>query len=108
MTPLGCTAFARFTRIMRNVTLPLPMMGFVIVTRAALAAGLALMFADRIPERRRRAVGAALAAVGAATTVPIVSWLFRRRRTVPANVGVESDPALVGTTRFPRKGDEPL
>jgi hypothetical protein len=66
------------------------------------------MFADCIPERRRRAVGAALVAVGAVTTVPIVSWLFRRRRAVPATVGVESDSRLVGTTRFPRKGDETL
>ena len=87
--------------------MPLPMMGFVIATRAALAAGLALKFADRMPKRRRRAVGAALIAVGAATTVPIVSWLFRHR-PAPPNVGVESDPKLVGATRFPRKGDEPL
>jgi hypothetical protein len=92
---------------MRTVTLTLPMMGFVIATRAALAAGLALMFADRIPAGRRRAVGTALAAVGAATTVPIVSWLFTHRRAASANVGVESDPRLVGSTRYPRKGDEP-
>jgi hypothetical protein len=91
---------------MRMVTLPLPMMGFVIATRAALAAGLALMLADRISAPRRRVVGTTLIAIGAATTVPIVSWLFRKGRPAPANV--ESDPRLVGATRFPRKGDEPL
>ena len=77
---------------MRTITLPLPMMGFVIVTRAALAAGLALRFGDRIPDRQRRAVGTALIAVGAVTTVPIVSWLFRRGRAVPAHAGIAPAP----------------
>jgi hypothetical protein len=93
---------------MRTVTLPLPMMGFVIATRAALAAGLALTFAGRIPDQRRRAIGAALVAVGAATTIPILSWLSHPRRAIPADAAVESDPRLVGATRFPRKGDERL
>jgi len=92
---------------MRTVTLPLPMMGFTIATRAALAAGLALTFGDRIPERPRRAIGTALIGIGAATTIPILSWVFRRRAiSVPA--GVERDRSLVGAARLPRKGDEPL
>ena len=91
---------------MRTITLPLPMMGFVIVTRAALAAGLALTFGDRIPGRPRRAIGTALIAVGAVTTVPIVSWLFRSGRAVPPNPGVASDP--IEAARFPRQGDAPL
>ena len=93
---------------MRTLTLPLPMMGFIIATRAALAAGLALTFADRIPRHRRRAVGAALVAVGVATTVPILSWFFQGRRRAQPNSGVELDPTLIGATRFPRKGDERL
>lgn len=93
---------------MRTVTLPLPMMGFVIATRAALAAGLALTFADRIPPARRRTIGAALIMVGAATTIPIASWLFRRRPAGPRGMGIASDSGLIGATRFPRKGDEPF
>ena len=93
---------------MRTVTLPLPMMGFVIATRAALAAGLALVFADRIPAERRRAIGTALIAIGGATTIPIASWLFRRRAVVPARVGIATDSGLIGAKRFPRKGDDPL
>jgi hypothetical protein len=84
------------------------MMGFVIATRAALAAGLALVFADRIPAARRRTIGTALIAVGAATTIPIASWLFRRRAVVPTGMGIASDPGLIGATRFPRKGDDLL
>ena len=83
------------------------MMGFVIATRAALAAGLALVFADRIPAERRRAIGTALIAIGGATTIPIVSWLVRRRAVVPARIGIATDPGLIGATRFPRKGDDP-
>lgn len=83
------------------------MMGFTIATRAALAAGLALTFGDRLPARQRRTVGTALIAVGAATTIPIVSWLVHRR-AVRRGPGVEIDPTLAGSTRFPRKGDELL
>ena len=62
---------------MRTVTLPLPVFGFTILTRAALAAGVGLLLADRIPRERRRHIGLALIAVGAATTIPIVRWLSR-------------------------------
>jgi hypothetical protein len=91
---------------MPTITLPLPVFGFVIVTRAALAAGVALLVADRLPASRRRAIGTALVAVGAATTVPAVLALRRsmRRSRVPAGVG--SDPRLIGATRFARKADD--
>ena len=93
---------------MRAVTLPLPKLGFVIATRAMLAAGLALILGSRLsPEQRRRA-GLALVAIGAATTVPAAWWIsrsFRRRRPRP---GVDYDPRLKGATRYPRKGDDIL
>jgi len=91
---------------MRKVTLPLPALGYVIGTRAALAAGLALTFGCRIPERRRAAIGRTLIAIGVATTAPIIWWALRGRRHVSA-LGVESDADLVGVTRLPRRGDEP-
>ena len=102
---VACTPFAAVID-MRTVTLPLPMFGFVISTRAALAAGIGLLLADRMSTPRRRAVGAALVAVGAVTTVPL-AWFFSRalrRSRMPA--AVDSDARLVGVTRFARKGDD--
>ena len=51
-------------------TLTPPLFGFVVATRAALAFGLGLLLADRIPEDRRRTVGLTLVVIGAATTIP--------------------------------------
>jgi hypothetical protein len=90
---------------MPSITVPLPLLGFVISTRAALAAGVALLVADRLPASRRRAIGSALVAIGAATTIPALIAVRRatRRSRVPAGVG--SDARLIGATRYPRKGD---
>ena len=93
---------------MRTVTLPLPAFGFVLATRAALAAGLGLFFADRLSPERRRVVGLALVAFGAVTTVPAVRWISRSFRHLPAMNQVMSDPRLIGAWRFPRKGDDEL
>ena len=66
-----------------NLVLTPPLFGFVIGTRAALAFGLGLLLADRIPGPRRRAVGLALVALGAATTIPAAMAVFGHR--VPAS-----------------------
>ena len=65
-----------------NTTLVLspPLLGFVVGTRAALAFGLGLLLAGRIPEDRRRAVGLTLVALGAATTIPAVMSVLGSRR----------------------------
>jgi hypothetical protein len=60
-----------------------PLLGFVIGTRAALAFGIGLLVADRIPADRRRRIGAALVAVGAATTLPAIVSLRRSRVESP-------------------------
>lgn len=57
----------------------MPMFGFVVATRAALAAGIGLLVANRIPERRRRAIGLTLVSIGAATTIPAAIAVFRGR-----------------------------
>jgi hypothetical protein len=62
-----------------NLILTPPLLGFVVGTRAALAFGLGLLLADRIPESRRRAVGLTLVAIGAATTIPAAMSVFGRR-----------------------------
>lgn len=59
-----------------------PLLGFIVGTRAALAFGVGLLVATRIPEARRRVIGRTLVAIGAATTVPAVVALRRRRLVV--------------------------
>jgi len=63
---------------MKTVTLPVPLFGFIVATRAALAFGAGLLASERMPGHRRRALGLALVALGAATTVPAVIQLRRR------------------------------
>jgi hypothetical protein len=54
----------------KTLTLKVPMFGFIVGTRAALAFGAGLLLAGRIPEARRRRIGLTLVALGAATTIP--------------------------------------
>jgi hypothetical protein len=71
-----------------------PILGFVVATRAALAFGVGLLVADRIPAERRKKIGVTLVAIGAATTVPAVASILRRR--VPSDAAAESPFALPG------------
>ena len=61
---------------MKTVELRMPMLGFVVATRAALGAGIGLLLANRIPESRRRAIGLTLVSIGAATTLPAALAVF--------------------------------
>jgi hypothetical protein len=67
-----------------NLVLNPPLLGFVVATRAALAFGLGLLVADRVPEPRRRAIGLMLVTIGVATTIPAAISVFGRR--VPAEL----------------------
>jgi len=67
---------------MKPVLLSLPTVAFVVATRAALAFGVGLLVSGRIPAARRRMVGRALVALGAAATVPAVLALREGRRRV--------------------------
>jgi len=90
---------------MKQVILPLPMFGFVLVTRAALAAGVSLLVASKLSPERRKVVGGTLAAIGAATTFPAAMSVVRGIRKAGRSV-VYRDERLIGATRFPRKGDD--
>jgi hypothetical protein len=57
---------------MKKIDLPLPEFAFVIATRAALGAGIGLLLSQKLARRRARAVGLALVALGALTTIPAV------------------------------------
>jgi hypothetical protein len=95
---------------MRALVLNPPTFAFVVVTRAALAAGVGLLVSDRLPPARRRAIGGMLLAAGVATTIPAVMSVirgFRRGSTRSRSPeSVNYDPRLIGATRFPRKGDD--
>ena len=71
---------------MRTTTLTIPEVGFIAGTRAALAAGIALLVADKLSASSRRAVGITLVAIGAATTVPAAMVLFGRRTDFGAEI----------------------
>lgn len=65
----------------------------VIGTRAALAFGVGLLVAERIPQSRRRRLALSLIAIGAATTVPLVREVFDKgRRLRSGEMSVRSDP----------------
>jgi len=68
---------------MNNLVLNFPTFGFVVATRALLGVGIGLLLADRIPADRRRALGATLVAIGAATTIPAAIAVTRGRRRSP-------------------------
>jgi len=67
---------------MRELTLRMPMFGFIVGTRAAMAFGIGLLVSQRIPERRRKAIGMALVAMGALTTVPAIRTVAGHLRQV--------------------------
>lgn len=64
---------------MRDIVLSTPKLGFIVATRAALALGAGLLLSSRLNFRKRRAVGGALVAVGALSTIPAL-MLIRRGR----------------------------
>jgi hypothetical protein len=64
-----------------TLSLTPPLLGFVVGTRAALAFGLGLLFADRIPADRRRVLGVALVTIGAATTIPAAYSVLGSRKS---------------------------
>jgi len=96
---------------MKDVLLDLPAFGFIVVTRAVLGVGVGLLMSDRLPAGRRRAIGATLIAVGAATTVPAVMSVIRgvrRSQERERSSSIDRDERLVGASRFPRKGDDDI
>jgi hypothetical protein len=64
---------------MRDPDLSFPEVLFIVGTRAALAAGVALLVSDRLSRSQRRSIGTALVAVGTVTTIPAAMALFGRR-----------------------------
>jgi hypothetical protein len=63
---------------MNTLNLSRPLLGFVVGTRAALALGVGLLLADRIPESRRRVIALSLIGFGAVTTIPALKAVWGR------------------------------
>jgi hypothetical protein len=61
---------------MKTVTLKLPELGLLAITRAALGAGVALLISTKLDDRQRRAAGLALVIVGLLTTIPFALRLL--------------------------------
>jgi len=66
---------------MKKLTMPLPLLGLFTGTRAMGAAGLALLLADKLDQRQRKAVGWTLLATGVVTTIPLLMLLFSKADT---------------------------
>ncbi len=64
---------------MKRISLTVPQLMFIVATRAALAAGVALLASRRIGTTQKNVAAAALVALGVATTVPAAALVFRNR-----------------------------
>lgn len=62
---------------MRDRTLTFPELMFIIATRAALGAGVAMLISQRLSSKQRKAVGGVLTAFGAVTTIPAAMAVIR-------------------------------
>jgi hypothetical protein len=61
---------------MKQISLTIPEIGLIAGTRAAGAAGLALLLSDRLTPERRRSIGWTLLAIGLISTVPLAADVF--------------------------------
>ncbi|HEY7291028.1 MAG TPA: hypothetical protein VH583_14425 [Vicinamibacterales bacterium] len=72
---------------MKRVVLNYPVFELAVATRAALGAGIGLLFAERMTPDRRRRVGMVLFAIGVAATVPVVAAVLRGTSEARTNGG---------------------
>ncbi len=61
---------------MKKVEVTLPELALIVGTRAMFGAGLALLFADKLPKDQQKAIGWTLTIVGAVTTIPLAINFF--------------------------------
>jgi hypothetical protein len=65
---------------MKESKLTIPEVAAIAGTRVALGGGLALLLADRIDSKQRKAVGWTLFLVGAISTIPLAKLVLDKRR----------------------------
>ncbi len=76
---------------MRERRITIPELAFVGLTRAMIGFGAGLLLAPRFVRDRRPAVGKALLAIGALSTIPIALRVLRGRRKIEEVTEVQSD-----------------
>jgi hypothetical protein len=64
---------------MKKAEMTLPDLALMAGTRAMFGAGLALLFADKLPRDQRKAIGWTLTLVGAVMTIPLAINLFVKK-----------------------------
>ncbi|MBJ6723841.1 hypothetical protein [Geomesophilobacter sediminis] len=64
---------------MKKVRLSLPEISLIAATRVVLGGGIALLYADRFTNRKRKALGWALFLAGAASTIPLGRLVMDRK-----------------------------
>ncbi|MBV8224190.1 MAG: hypothetical protein JO232_03250 [Verrucomicrobia bacterium] len=69
---------------MKEVQITPPELGFIVITRAMLGAGVALILADGLSPGQRKAVGVTLLLIGVVTTIPAVLAVCRQKHSVAA------------------------
>jgi len=62
---------------MRKHKVTIPQLLFVIGTRVALGAGVAMLISNRLKEKTRKKLGRSLIALGAITTIPAARMVAR-------------------------------
>jgi len=62
---------------MRKRKLTTPQLGFIVVTRGLLGAGLGLLASRLLKDKQRKIVGGSLVALGAATTIPALRMVLK-------------------------------
>lgn len=65
---------------MKRAVLTIPEVGIIAATRGMLGAGIGLLIADRLGDRKRRRIGTTLAIIGALTTIPLAMHVLSKRR----------------------------
>jgi len=78
MAPSRFLFDASIIRRMKDVHLTLPEFAFIVGTRAALGAGLAMLISRKLSDEQRRTIGTTLLAIGVVTTIPAAMAVFRR------------------------------
>jgi len=78
---------------MRRLTVTLPLVSLIAVTRGMLGAGLGLLLAERFSPRQRRAVGWTLFLTGTASTVPLAARILEQGRDEESEDEGEHRPA---------------
>jgi hypothetical protein len=81
-------------KTMKRLYVPLPEIGLIAVTRAALGAGIGLLIADHLTRQQRQMIGRTLLGIGVLTTIPLVADVLRRQTSCHSPRAGYDEPTL--------------